>query len=92
MNKKIKMSLAIVMAGILTYGNVYFANVAKSQRKTIEYQQQLIDAQEKYMKAQFYKCNAAIMLIASPAFNDKAVREKLYEDMKQECLKYKQEK
>ena len=25
MNKKIKMSLAIVMAGILTYGNVYLA-------------------------------------------------------------------
>lgn len=36
-----------------------------------------------------YRVNAAFYLIASPAFQDKAVREKLQTDMKQACEKYK---
>lgn len=55
----------------------------------IIYQQQLLDAQEKYIKSEMYRVNAAFYLIASPAFQDKAVREKLQTDMKQACEKYK---
>lgn len=55
----------------------------------IIYQQQLLDAQEKYIKSEMYRVNAAFYLIASPAFQDKAVREKLQLDMKQACEKYK---
>lgn len=55
----------------------------------IIYQQQLLDAQEKYIKSEMYRVNAAFYLIASPAFQDKAVREKLQADMKQACEKYK---
>lgn len=55
----------------------------------IIYQQQLLDAQERYIKSEMYRVNAAFYLIASPAFQDKAVREKLQTDMKQACEKYK---
>ena len=55
----------------------------------IIYQQQLLDAQEKYIKSEMYRVNAAFYLIASPAFQDKTVREKLQTDMKQACEKYK---
>lgn len=51
--------------------------------------QQLLDAQEKYIKSEMYRVNSAFYLIASPAFQDKAVREKLQTDMKQACEKYK---
>ena len=47
------------------------------------------DAQEKYFRAEIYRVNAVFYFITSPAFQDKAVREKLRADMKQACEKYK---
>lgn len=65
----------------------------------IEYEQQLREAgyDEKTIahlvleavKSEMYRVNSAFYLIASPAFQDKAVREKLQTDMKQACEKYK---
>lgn len=84
MKKVIIGAIAIlaVMNGVALY---------KTQQLKAEiiYQQQLLDAQEKYIKAEMYRVNAAFYLIASPAFQDKAVQEKLQADMKQACEKYK---
>lgn len=55
----------------------------------IIYQQQLLDAQEKYLRASVYRASAIFYFIASPAFQNKAAREKLRADMKQACEKYK---
>lgn len=55
----------------------------------IIYQQQLLDAQEKYFRAEICRANAIFYFIASPAFQYKAAREKLQADMKQACEKYK---
>lgn len=55
----------------------------------IIYQQQLLDAQEKYLKASIYGASAIFYFIASPAFQNKAAREKLRADMKRACEEYK---
>lgn len=61
----------------------------KHIKAEIIYEQQLFDAQKEYIEAEICRVNAIFYLIASPAFQDKAVREKLQADMKQACEKYK---
>lgn len=74
---------------ILAVMNGVALHETQQLKAEIIYQQQLLDAQEKYFRAAIYRVNAAFYLIASPAFQDKAVREKLRADMKQACEKYK---
>ena len=66
------------------------AALRETQRLKAEiiYQQQLLDAQEKYIKAEIYRTSALFYFIASPAFQYKAAREKLQADMKRACEKY----
>lgn len=59
------------------------------EQQLFDAQQQLLDAQKKYIKAEMYRVSAIFYFIASPAFQDKAAREKLQADMKQACEKYK---
>lgn len=84
MKKVIIGAIAIlaVMNGVALY---------KTQQLKAEiiYQQQLLDAQEKYFRAEIYRANAIFYFIASPAFQYKAAREKLQADMKRACEKYK---
>lgn len=61
----------------------------KHIKAEIIYEQQLFDAQKEYIEAEICRVNAIFYLIASPAFQYKAVREKLQADMKQACEKYK---
>lgn len=77
---------AIAIIAVMNGVALYKIQQLKSE---IIYQQQLLDAQEKYIKSEMYRVNSAFYLIASPAFQDKAVREKLQTDMKQACEKYK---
>lgn len=74
---------------ILAVMNGVALHETQQLKAEIIYQQQLLDAQEKYFRAEIYRANAVFYLIASPAFQDKAVREKLQADMKQACEKYK---
>lgn len=59
------------------------------QQQLLDAQQQLLDAHEKYFRAEAYRVSAIFYFIASPAFQNKAAREKLRADMKQECEKYR---
>ena len=77
---------AIAILAVMNGVALYETQQLKAE---IIYQQQLLDAQEKYFRAGIYRANAIFYLIASPAFQDKAVREKLQADMKQACEKYK---
>lgn len=92
MKKVIIGAIAIlaVMNGVALYK---IQQLKDAQEKHIEaeiiYEQQLFDAQKKYIKAEMYRVNAIFYFIASPAFQDKAAREKLRADMKQECEKYR---
>lgn len=74
---------------ILAVMNGVALHKTQQLKAEIIYQQQLLDAQEKYFRAEIYRVNAVFYLIASPAFQDKAVREKLRADMKQAREKYK---
>lgn len=85
---------AIAILAVMNVVALYKTQQLKdAQEKHIEaeiiYEQQLFDAQKKYIKAEICRVNAIFYLIASPAFQDKAVREKLQADMKQACEKYK---
>ena len=59
------------------------------EQQLFDAQKQLLDAHEKYFRAEAYRVSAIFYFIASPAFQNKAAREKLRADMKQECEKYK---
>lgn len=74
---------------ILAVMNGVALHETQQLKAEIIYQQQLLDAQERYFRAAICRVNAVFYLIASPAFQDKAVREKLRADMKQACEKYK---
>lgn len=74
---------------ILAVMNGVALHKTQQLKAEIIYQQQLLDAQEKYFRAEIYRVNAIFYLITSPAFQDKAVREKLRADMKQAREKYK---
>lgn len=76
------MAVLAVMNGVALYET-------QQLKAEVIHQQQLIDAQEKYIKAEIYRINAAFYLIASPAFEDKVIREKLQSEMKEACEKYK---
>lgn len=76
------MAVLAVMNGVALYET-------QQLKAEVIHQQQLIDAQEKYIKAEIYRINAAFYIIASPAFEDKAIREKLQSEMKEACEKYK---
>lgn len=84
---------AIAILAVMNVVALYKTGEAlyKTQQLKAEiiYQQQLLDAQEKYLKASVYRASAIFYFIASPAFQDKAAREKLRADMKQACEKYK---
>ena len=91
MKKVIIGAIAIlaVMNGVALYKTGAALYETQQLKAEIIYQQQLLDAQEKYFRAEIYRANAIFYFIASPAFQDKAVREKLQADMKQACEKYK---
>ena len=91
MKKVIIGAIAIlaVMNGVALYKTGEALYETQQLKAEIIYQQQLLDAQEKYIRAGIYRANAIFYLIASPAFQDKAFREKLQADMKQACEKYK---
>lgn len=92
MKKVIIGAIAIlaVMNGVALYKIQQLKDAQEKHIKAeIIYEQQLFDAQKKYIKAEICRVNAIFYLIASPAFQDKAVREKLQADMKQACEKYK---
>jgi hypothetical protein len=74
---------------ILAVMNGVALHETQQLKAEIIYQQQLLDAQEKYFRAEIYRANAIFYFIASPAFQYKAAREKLQADMKQACEKYK---
>lgn len=92
MKKVIIGAIAIltVMNGVALYKTQQLKDAQEKHIKAeIIYEQQLFDAQKKYIEAEICRVNAIFYLIASPAFQDKAVREKLQADMKQACEKYK---
>lgn len=77
------MAVLMAMNGVALYS-------IQQLKAEITYQRQLLDTQEKYIKAEMYRVNAAFYLIASPAFQNRTVREKLQVDMERECEKYKE--
>lgn len=91
MKKVIIGAIAIlaVMNGVALYKTGAALYETQQLKAEIIYQQQLLDAQEKYFRAEIYRVNAIFYFIASPAFQVKAAREKLQADMKQACEKYK---
>lgn len=91
MKKVIIGAIAIlaVMNGVALYKTGAALYETQQLKAEIIYQQQLLDAQEKYFRAEIYRANAFFYLIASPAFQDKAFREKLQADTKRACEKYK---
>lgn len=74
---------------ILAVMNGVALHKTQQLKAEIIYQQQLLDAQEKYFRAEIYRANAIFYFIASPAFQNKAAREKLRADLKQAREKYK---
>lgn len=58
------------------------------QQQLLDAQKQLLDAHEKYFRAETHRVNILFHFIASPAFQNKAAREKLRADLKQACEKY----
>lgn len=92
MKKVIIGAIAILafMNGVTLYKTQQLKDAQEKHIKAeIIYEQQLFDAQKEYIEAEIYRVNAIFYFIASPAFQDKAAREKLQADMKQACEKYK---
>ena len=91
MKKVIIGAIAIlaVMNGVALYKTGAALYETQQLKAEIIYQQQLLDAQEKYLRVSVYRANVIFYFIASPAFQNKAAREKLQADMKQACEKYK---
>lgn len=91
MKKVIIGAIAIlaVMNGVALYKTGAALYETQQLKAEIIYQQQLLDAQEKYFRAEIHRVNALFYFITSPAFQNKAAREKLRADMKRACEKYK---
>lgn len=84
---------AIAILAVMNVVALYKTGAALYETQQLKaeiiYQQQLLDAQEKFIKAEICRTSAIFYFIASPAFQFKAAREKLQADMKQTCEKYK---